>query len=60
MFMFETCQKFTMKNKESFLSVVMATLLITWNMLNIRQAISTSDSGQAKVPGKDYMKVKPA
>ena len=51
--MFKICQNFTMKNKKSFYSVALAFLSITWNMLTIGQAASTSDNDLVKAAGKD-------
>ena len=57
--MFETCQNFTMKNEKGFYYVALASLLITWIMPTIEQAVSTSDNDQVKPAGKDYFNVKP-
>ena len=48
-----------MKNKKDFYQVALASLLITWNIFTIEQAISTSDNDQVKAAGKDYVNVKP-
>ena len=46
-------------NKKGFYSVALASLLITWIMFAIGQAVSTSDNDQVKTAGKDYLNVKP-
>ena len=44
-----------MKNKKDFYLVALASLLITWIMLTIREAVSTSDNDQVRTAGKYYV-----
>ena len=49
--MFEICHNFTMKNKEGFYEVALASLLMTWYIFKIEQAVFTSDNDLVTVAG---------